>query len=60
MVTEGVVEVRHTAASQDSTVLQPGDVAEVQESGATVVRRQQDVERLLAGRAASLYSMTRR
>jgi len=31
----------------DSTVLQPGDVAEVPTSGATVVKRQQNVERLL-------------
>ena len=46
-VTEGVVEVRRNTGSADSTVLQPGDVAEVPTSGATVVKRQQNVERLL-------------
>lgn len=47
VVTEGVVEVRSSSASQDSAVLQPGDVAEVPDSGATVIHRQQDVDRLL-------------
>ena len=46
-VTEGVVEVRRDAGSADSTLLQPGDVAEVPTTGATVVKRQQNVERLL-------------
>jgi ferric-dicitrate binding protein FerR (iron transport regulator) len=46
-VSEGVVEVRRDAGMADSTVLQPGDVAEVPTSGATVVKRQQNVERLL-------------
>ena len=46
-VTEGIVEVRRNTGSQDSTVLQPGDVADVPASGETVVRRQQNVERLL-------------
>ncbi len=46
-VTEGMVEVRRDTGMTDSTVLQPGDVAEVPTSGATVVKRQQDVERLL-------------
>ena len=46
-VTEGVVAVRRDSGMVDSTVLQPGDVAEVPESGATVVKRQQNVERLL-------------
>ena len=47
VVTEGVVEVRRSSASQDSAVLQSGDVAEVPDSGATVIHRQQDVDRLL-------------
>lgn len=46
-VTEGMVEVRRDSGVRDSTVLQPGDVAEVPASGETVVRRQQNVERLL-------------
>lgn len=46
-VTEGVVEVRRDAGVLDSTVLQPGDIAEVPLTGATVVKRQQNVERLL-------------
>ena len=46
-VTEGVVEVRRDSGMADSTVLQPGDVAEVPTTGATVVKRQQNVERLL-------------
>jgi ferric-dicitrate binding protein FerR (iron transport regulator) len=46
-VTEGMVEVRRDSGATDSRVLQPGDVAEVPTSGATVVKRQQDVERLL-------------
>jgi ferric-dicitrate binding protein FerR (iron transport regulator) len=46
-VTEGMVEVRRDTGMLDSAVLQPGDVAELPESGATVVRRQQNVERLL-------------
>lgn len=46
-VTEGVVEVRRDTGSADSTVLEPGDVAEVPTTGATVVKRQQNVERLL-------------
>jgi len=46
-VTEGMVEVRRDSGVQDSTVLQPGDIAEVPASGETVVRRQQNVERLL-------------
>ena len=46
-VTEGMVEVRRDGGVRDSTVLQPGDVAEVPASGETVVRRQQNVERLL-------------
>ena len=46
-VTEGVVEVRRDTGSADSTVLQPGDVAEVPATGATIVKRQQNVERLL-------------
>jgi ferric-dicitrate binding protein FerR (iron transport regulator) len=46
-VTEGVVEVRRDTGMLDSTVLQPGDIAEVPASGETVVKRQQDVERLL-------------
>ncbi len=47
-VTEGKVEVRRTTAASDSAVLQPGDVAELPVSGSTIVKRQQDVERLLA------------
>jgi transmembrane sensor len=46
-VTEGVVEVRRDSGRTDSTVLQPGDVAEVPTTGETVVKRQQNVERLL-------------
>src|SRR5688572_21892193 len=46
-VTEGIVEVRRDSGARDSTVLQPGDIAEVPTSGETVVRRQQNVERLL-------------
>jgi len=46
-VTEGMVEVRRDSGMQDSAVLHPGDVAEVPTSGETVVKRQQDVERLL-------------
>jgi ferric-dicitrate binding protein FerR (iron transport regulator) len=46
-VTEGMVEVRRDAGVQDSAVLQPGDIAEVPPTGATVVKRQQNVERLL-------------
>lgn len=46
-VTEGVVEVRRDTGRADSTVLQPGDVAEVPTTGETVVKRQQNVERLL-------------
>jgi ferric-dicitrate binding protein FerR (iron transport regulator) len=46
-VTEGVVEVRRDAGVQDSAVLQPGDIAELPPTGATVVKRQQNVERLL-------------
>lgn len=47
VVTEGVVEVRRDTGMLDSTVLRPGDVAEVPVSGETVVKRQVDVERLL-------------
>jgi ferric-dicitrate binding protein FerR (iron transport regulator) len=46
-VTEGVVEVRREVGVRDTAVLQPGDVAEVPASGETVIRRQQDVERLV-------------
>jgi transmembrane sensor len=46
-VTEGVVEVRRDSGMLDSAVLQPGDIAEVPPTGATVVKRQQNVERLL-------------
>ena len=47
-VTEGMVEVRRDGGVRDSAVLQPGDVAEVPtDSGETVIRRQQNVERLL-------------
>jgi ferric-dicitrate binding protein FerR (iron transport regulator) len=46
-VTEGMVEVRRDSGVPDSTVLQAGDIAEVPASGETVVRRQQNVERLL-------------
>ena len=46
-VTEGVVEVRRDTGTTDSTVLQPGDVAEVPTTGETVVKRRQNVERLL-------------
>jgi transmembrane sensor len=46
-VTEGVVEVRRDSGMLDSAVLQPGDIAEVPLTGATVVKRQQNVERLL-------------
>jgi transmembrane sensor len=46
-VTEGVVEVRRDSGNLDSTVLEPGDIAEVPPTGATVVKRQQNVERLL-------------
>ena len=46
-VTEGVVEVRRDSGRADSTVLQPGDVAEVSTTGETVVKRQQNVDRLL-------------
>ena len=46
-VTEGVVEVRRDSGELDSAVLQPGDIAEVPPTGATVVKRQQNVERLL-------------
>lgn len=45
-VTEGVVAV-HRGTMADSAVLQPGDVAEVPTTGATVVKRNQNVERLL-------------
>lgn len=47
VVTEGVVEVRRGAGTADSAVLHPGDIAEVPETGETVVKRQQNVERLL-------------
>ena len=47
-VTEGKVEVRRDAGMKDSAVLQPGDVAELPQSGEAVIRRQQDVERLLS------------
>ncbi|HEY5546907.1 MAG TPA: FecR domain-containing protein [Gemmatimonadaceae bacterium] len=46
-VTEGMVEVHRDTGMPDSAVLQPGDVAELPEAGATVIRRQQNVERLL-------------
>jgi ferric-dicitrate binding protein FerR (iron transport regulator) len=46
-VTEGLVEVRRSANAKDSTILQPGDVAELA-SGETVVRREQNVEQLLS------------
>ncbi len=46
-VTEGKVEVRRDGGTKDSAVLQPGDVAELPQSGEAVIRRQQDVERLL-------------
>lgn len=47
-VTEGMVEVRRDSGpAADSAVLQPGDVAEVPTTGETVVKRQQNVERLL-------------
>ena len=46
-VTEGMVEVRRDTGMLDSAVLQPGDVAELPESGVAVIRRQQNVERLL-------------
>jgi ferric-dicitrate binding protein FerR (iron transport regulator) len=48
-VTEGVVAVHRDSgvAVADSAVLQPGDVAEVPSTGATVVKRNQNVERLL-------------
>lgn len=46
-VTEGVVAVARDTGAADSTVLQPGDVAEVPTTGETVVKRQQNVERLL-------------
>ena len=47
-VTEGMVEVRRDSGMVgDSTVLQPGDVAEVPTTGETVVKRQVNVERLL-------------
>jgi len=46
-VTEGMVEVRREGATADSAVLQPGDVAELPATGDAVIRRQQDVERLL-------------
>jgi ferric-dicitrate binding protein FerR (iron transport regulator) len=46
-VTEGVVAVARDTGVADSTVLQPGDVAEVPTTGETVVKRQQNVERLL-------------
>lgn len=46
-VTEGVVEVRREGAIADSAVLEPGDVAEMPATGDAVIRRQQDVERLL-------------
>lgn len=47
-VTEGMVEVRRDSGpAADSAVLQPGDVAEVPATGETVVKRQQNVERLL-------------
>lgn len=46
-VTEGVVEVRSDTGATDGTVLQPGDVAEVPTTGETVVKRRQNVERLL-------------
>jgi transmembrane sensor len=47
-VSEGMVEVRRDSGTAvDSAVLQPGDVAEVPTTGETVVKRQQNVERLL-------------
>lgn len=47
-VSEGMVEVRRDSGTAvDSAVLQPGDVAEVPVTGETVVKRQQNVERLL-------------
>ena len=46
-VTEGMVEVRRDTGMLDSTVLQPGDVAELPESGVAVIRHQRNVERLL-------------
>lgn len=46
-VTEGVVAVHRDSGMLDSAVLQPGDIAEVPLTGATVVKRQQNVERLL-------------
>lgn len=47
-VTEGMVEVEQMSGAADNAVLHPGDVAEMPASGAAVVRRQQDVQRLLA------------
>jgi|RhiMethySRZTD1v2_1073278.scaffolds.fasta_scaffold48249_2 ferric-dicitrate binding protein FerR (iron transport regulator) len=46
-VTEGTVEVRRDGSVRDSAVLKPGDVAELPDTGAAVIRRQQDVEQLL-------------
>lgn len=46
-VTEGMVEVRRDTGMLDSAVLQPGDVAELPESGVAVIRHQRNVERLL-------------
>jgi ferric-dicitrate binding protein FerR (iron transport regulator) len=42
-----VVAVARDTGVADSAVLQPGDVAEVPMTGETVVKRQQNVERLL-------------
>lgn len=47
-VTEGMVEVERASDPAGSAVLNPGDVAEVPITGAAIVKRQQDVERLLA------------
>lgn len=46
-VTEGKVEVQRQAGASDSAVLEPGDVAELPVTGQAVIKRQQDVERLL-------------
>ena len=47
VVTEGTVEVRRDTGMLDSAILGPGDVAELPETGETVISRQQNVERLL-------------
>jgi ferric-dicitrate binding protein FerR (iron transport regulator) len=47
-VTEGLVSVqRDSGVAVDTAVLHPGDVAEIPTTGETVVKRQQNVERLL-------------